>query len=114
MYNREVLPHLIFPDRGVGTLGALELGHEVLLVDALDVSLHDVRIGEGVVAIPADVALGDAVVENDAHVDLAIAVTDDGHALGSFLGGQLGPEKSVNRSGAAKISGTKESLTKIS
>ena len=87
-----MLPHLVLPDRGVRALGALELGHQVLLVNALDVPFHNVRVREGVMAIPADVPLRDAVVENDAHVDLAVAMPNDRNSLGGLLCCQLGPE----------------------
>ena len=86
-----MLPHLVLPDCRVRALGALVLGHQVLLENPLDVAFHDVGIREGVVAVPTDVPLRDAVVQNDAHVDLAVAMTNNRNTFSSFFCREFGP-----------------------
>ncbi len=54
-------------------------------MDALNVTLHNVTVGEGVMTVAAHVSLLDAVVQHDADVDLAVAVANQRNTFGRFF-----------------------------
>ena len=61
-------------------------------MDAFDVTLHDVTVGEGVMTVAAHVSLLDAVVQHDADVDLAVAVANQRNTFGRLLRRKLRSE----------------------
>ena len=78
-------PHLVFSDRTVGTLGALQRSQQVLLVDLPDMPLKHMFVSKRVGAIRTNKLPGSRIVQNGSKIHFAITMLDDRLSTGFGL-----------------------------